>query len=130
MLPVWPRPTVVQDSGRQDPPCSRLTQIPRVCGEEEGPGSAGGRGSRYDPQKAGAILHSAQASPSSGRRARGQRGGADSVVHAGKGHVISHRGPDNSMVPGGCSLVHSGRSTHVSSVCLHCEEGSARVSQT
>ena len=64
MLPVWLRPTTVQDSGRQDSPRSRLTQIPRVRGEEEGPGSAGGRGTRYDPKKAGVILRSTQASPS------------------------------------------------------------------
>ena len=64
MLPVWLRPTAVQDSSRKDSPRSRLTQIPRVRGEEEGPGSAGGRGSRYDLKKAGVILRSAQASPS------------------------------------------------------------------
>ena len=64
MLPVWLRPTTMQDSGRQESPCSRLTQIPHVCGEEEGPGSARGRGTQYDPKKAGAILRSAQASPS------------------------------------------------------------------
>ena len=52
MLPVWPRPTIVQDSGRQDSPRSRLTQTPRVCGEEKGPDSARDRGSRYDPKKA------------------------------------------------------------------------------
>ena len=62
MLPVWPRPTAVQDFGRQDSPRSRLTQIPRVCGEEEGLGLARGGGSRYDPKKAGVILRSAQAS--------------------------------------------------------------------
>ena len=64
MLPVWLRPTAVQDSGRQDSPRSRLTQIPCVRREEEGPGLAGGRGSRYDPKKAGVILRSAQASSS------------------------------------------------------------------
>ena len=64
MLSVWPRSTGVQDYGRQDSPRSRLTQIPRVRGEEEGPGSTGGRGTWYDLKKAGVILRSAQASPS------------------------------------------------------------------
>ena len=53
----------------------------------------------------------------------------DSAVHAGEGHAMGHRGQENTMVPDGCSLVHSGRPTHVLSVCLHCQEGSARVSQ-
>ena len=119
MLPIWARPTAMQNSGPENSPCSGLNEVPRVRRETEGASVARGRGIRHNPEEARALLHSSEAGTGHGRGSEPQRARAHSQPYAAKGYGVGDRWSCYALVPSKRALVHCWRVAHLSSVCFH-----------